>query len=130
MKKYLLKRVFYMALTLFLVATIIFFLMKLMPGTPYSNQDKLTASQIQIMNKQYGLDKPVWEQYLIYILGFFHGDLGTSFQYSNQPVSYLISSRIGPSAQLGVQAMIFGVVIGIVLGSIAAMKRNTGLTRL
>lgn len=114
-----------MALTLFLVATIIFFLMKLMPGTPYSNQDKLTASQIQIMNKQYGLDKPVWEQYLIYILGFFHGDLGTSFQYSNQPVSYLISSRIGPSAQLGVQAMIFGVVIGIVLGSIAAMKRNT-----
>lgn len=125
MKKYLLKRVFYMALTLFLVATITFFLMKLMPGTPYSNQEKLTASQIQIMNEQYGLNKPVWQQYLIYMFGFLHGDLGTSFQYSNQSVAYLISSRIGPSAQLGVQAIVLGVAVGIVLGAIGAMKKNT-----
>ena len=99
-----------MLLTLFLVATITFFLMKLMPGTPYSNQEKMTAAQIQIMNEQYGLNKPVWQQYLIYIADMLHGDLGTSFQYSNQPVTYLISSRIGPSAQLGLQAMIFGLV--------------------
>lgn len=109
MRKYLLKRVLYMLLTLFLVATITFFLMKLMPGTPYTNQAKMTASQIEIMNKQYGLDKPIWEQYLIYIFGMFHGDFGTSFQYSNQPVAYLISSRLGASMQLGLQAMIFGV---------------------
>ena len=118
MKKYLAKRVFYMALTLFLVATITFFLMKLMPGTPYSNQEKMTPEQIQIMNQQYGLDKPVWMQYLMY-LG------GTSFQFSNQPVSYLIATRIGASAQLGIQAMIFGVFFGIILGSIAAINRNT-----
>ena len=103
MKKYLAKRVFYMALTLFLVATITFFLMKLMPGTPYSNQEKMTPEQIQIMNQQYGLDKPVWMQ----------------------PVSYLIATRIGASAQLGIQAMIFGVFFGIILGSIAAINRNT-----
>ena len=54
MRKYLLKHVLYMLLTLFLVATITFFLMKLMPGTPYTNQAKMTASQIEIMNKQYG----------------------------------------------------------------------------
>ena len=125
MKKYLLKRVFYMVLTLFLVATITFFLMKLMPGTPYSNQEKMSPEQIAIMNQQYGLDKPLWMQYLLYIGGMLHGDLGTSFQFSNQPVSYLISSRIGASAQLGIQAMIFGVVIGIVFGSIAAINRNT-----
>ena len=125
MRKYLLKRVFYMLLTLFLVATITFFLMKLMPGTPYSNQEKMTTAQIQIMNEQYGLNKPVWQQYLIYIADMLHGDLGTSFQYSNQPVTYLISSRIGPSAQLGLQAMIFGLVFGIIIGSIAAINHNT-----
>ena len=84
MRKYLLKRVLYMLLTLFLVATITFFLMKLMPGTPYTNQAKMTASQIEIMNKQYGLDKPIWEQYLIYIFGMFHGDFGISNIVTNQ----------------------------------------------
>ena len=125
MRKYLLKRVLYKLLTLFLVATITFFLMKLMPGTPYTNQAKMTASQIEIMNKQYGLDKPIWEQYLIYIFGMFHGDFGTSFQYSNQPVAYLISSRLGASMQLGLQAMIFGVFFGVILGAAAAIKHNT-----
>ena len=125
MRKYLLKRVLYMLLTLFLVATITFFLMKLMPGTPYTNQAKMTASQIEIMNKQYGLDKPIWEQYLIYIFGMFHGDFGTSFQYSNQPVAYLISTRLGASMQLGLQAMIFGVFFGVILGAAAAIKHNT-----
>lgn len=114
-----------MVLTLFLVATITFFLMKLMPGTPYSNQEKMTTAQIKIMNEQYGLNKPVWEQYVIYIFDMLHGDLGTSFQYSNQAVSYLISSRIGPSAQLGFQAMVFGLFFGIIIGSVAAINHNT-----
>lgn len=125
MRKYLLKRIFYMILTLFLVATITFFLMKLMPGTPFTNQQKMSASQIAIVNKQYGLDKPVWQQYLVYLWNMLHGNLGTSFQFSNQSVSYLISSRIGASAQLGVQAMILGVLLGIIVGSIAAINRNT-----
>ncbi|MCP0887235.1 ABC transporter permease [Ligilactobacillus sp. WILCCON 0076] len=125
MRKYLLKRILYMVLTLFLVATITFFLMKLMPGTPYSNQEKMTTAQIKIMNEQYGLNKPVWEQYVIYIFDMLHGDLGTSFQYSNQAVSYLISSRIGPSAQLGFQAMVFGLFFGIIIGSVAAINHNT-----
>lgn len=55
-----------MILTLFIVATVTFFLMKLMPGSPYANQEKLTAQQIQIMNVQYGLNKPIFQQYLIY----------------------------------------------------------------
>lgn len=125
MGKYLVKRIFYMLLTLFLVATITFFLMKLMPGSPYANQQKMTTEQLQIMNEQYGLNKPVWQQYLIYLVGLVKGDLGTSFQYSNQPVSYLISSRIGPSGQLGLQAIIFGLVIGIVIGAIGAINKNT-----
>ena len=125
MTRYLLKRIFYMILTLFIVATITFFLMKFMPGSPYANEAKMTPTQLEIMNKQYGLNKPIWEQYLIYIGGMLHGDFGTSFQYSNQPVSSLISARLGVSVQLGLQALIFGVVVGVFVGAIAAMKQGT-----
>lgn len=77
------------------------------------------------MNEQYGLNKPIWEQYLIYIVGMLHGDFGTSFQYSNQPVSSLIGARIGASMQLGLQALILGVILGVIVGAIAAMKQGT-----
>lgn len=125
MARYLLKRIFYMILTLFIVATVTFFLMKMMPGSPYANEARMSPQQIQIMNEQYGLNKPVWQQYLIYLAGLTHGDFGISFQYSNQPVSSLIGSRIGASIQLGLQALIVGVILGIILGAIAAMRQGT-----
>ncbi|CCK83046.1 Oligopeptide ABC transporter, permease protein [Lactobacillus equicursoris 66c] len=125
MARYILKRIFYGILTLFLVATITFFLMKMMPGSPYANEAKMTATQKAIMNKQYGLDKPVMVQYLTYLAGAAHGDFGISFQYSNQPVSSLIGARLGASAQLGLQALIVGVILGIILGSFAAMNQGT-----
>jgi oligopeptide transport system permease protein len=125
MAKYLLKRIFYMILTLFLVATITFFLMKMMPGSPYANEAKMTATQKAIMNKQYGLDKPVIEQYITYLAGAAHGDFGISFQYSNQPVSSLIGARLGASAQLGLQALVVGIILGIIIGSIAAVNQGT-----
>ena len=62
MSKYILKRVFYMILTLFIVATATFFLMKAMPGSPYANEAKMTPTQIKIMNEQYGLNKPIFVQ--------------------------------------------------------------------
>ena len=114
-----------MILTLFLVATITFFLMKMMPGSPYANEAKMTATQKAIMNKQYGLDKPIIEQYITYLAGAAHGDFGISFQYSNQPVSSLIGARLGASAQLGLQALVVGVILGIIIGSIAAMNQGT-----
>ncbi|ADQ60292.1 ABC transporter permease [Lactobacillus delbrueckii subsp. lactis] len=125
MAKYLLKRIFYMILTLFLVATITFFLMKMMPGSPYANEAKMTATQKAIMNKQYGLDKPIIEQYITYLAGAAHGDFGISFQYSNQPVSSLIGARLGASAQLGLQALVVGIILGVIIGSIAAVNQGT-----
>ncbi|AVL02612.1 MULTISPECIES: oligopeptide ABC transporter permease [Pediococcus] len=125
MARYLARRVFYLLLTLFLIASITFFLMKLMPGTPLNNQAKLTKAQIQIIYEQYGLNKPVWQQYLSYMINAVHGDFGTSFQFSNQEVSYLIGSRIGPSATIGIQGMILGVVFGTITGSISAIRKNT-----
>ncbi|MGB3161442.1 oligopeptide ABC transporter permease [Carnobacterium sp.] len=123
--KYLGKRILYMFLTLFLIASITFFLMNLLPGTPYSNQDKLSEEQIFIMNEKYGLNEPLPVQYLIYMSGLLKGDLGTSFQFNNTPVTELLSTRVGPSLQLGIQAVILGTTLGIVLGVIAAMNQNT-----
>ena len=122
--KYILKRIFYMIVTLFLIATITFFLMKLLPGSPYANEENLTDAQLQIMNAKYGLDKPVWMQYLIYLGGLVRLDLGMSFQY-NSTVLTLLSSRVGPSFQIGLQALIFGMGMGTLLGLVAAMKQNT-----
>ena len=122
--KYILKRIFYMIITLFLIATIMFFLMKLLPGSPYANEENLTDAQLQIMNAKYGLDKPVWMQYLIYLGGLVRLDLGMSFQY-NSTVLNLLSSRVGPSFQIGLQALIFGMGMGTLLGLVAAMKQNT-----
>ena len=125
MSKYILKRVFYMILTLFIVATATFFLMKAMPGSPYANEAKMTPTQIKIMNEQYGLNKPVFVQYLIYLGGMFNGDFGTSFQYANQSVTSLILPRLAVSMQLGLQAMVVGVVFGVLLGTLAAVKQGT-----
>lgn len=123
--KYVLKRVFFMIITLWLIATITFFLMQLLPGTPYTNQERLSPETIEMLNKQVGLDKPVIVQYGIYLSNFLQGDFGISFQFKNQPVAHLLAGRIGPSLQLGLQAIIFGTVLGTILGTISAMKQNT-----
>ena len=123
--KYVLKRVFFMIITLWLIATITFFLMQLLPGTPYTNQERLSPETIEMLNKQVGLDKPVIVQYGIYISNLLQGDFGISFQFKNQPVAHLLAGRIGPSLQVGLQAIIFGTVLGTILGTISAMKQNT-----
>ncbi|MFC4403245.1 oligopeptide ABC transporter permease [Gracilibacillus xinjiangensis] len=126
MAKYLLQRLLYMIITLFIIITATFFLMKLMPGTPFNNLGgKMTEEQEAVLEQKYGLDEPVPVQYVKYLTGVVRGDLGLSFQYNNRPVTDVISERIGPSAQLGAQALIIGSILGIVLGMIAAIRYNS-----
>ncbi|WP_203364192.1 oligopeptide ABC transporter permease [Bacillus sp. REN10] len=125
MLKYALKRLFYMLITLLIIATITFFLMKLLPGSPLTNQEKLSPEQQQIILDKYGLNDPLPVQYVNYMTGLFQGDLGLSFQYDNRPVSTMVAERIGPSAYLGFQAILLGTVVGIILGLLAALKHNT-----
>jgi oligopeptide transport system permease protein len=114
-----------MFITLFLICSVTFFLMKLLPGSPLHNQEKLTPEQQHIILKKYGLDKPVPIQYLTYIKNLAKGDLGESFRYDNRPVTQMITQRIGPSAQLGGQALLLGTFLGLILGIISALKNNT-----
>lgn len=123
MTKYLLKRIAILLVTLWVVVTLSFFLMQVMPGSPFNNP-KLTNDMIAVMNKQYGLDKPVWQQYLQYLWNVLHGDLGTSYQSANQPVSMMISQRLAVSAQLGIQALVVGILAGLFVGAVSARNKN------
>ncbi|HLR66891.1 oligopeptide ABC transporter permease [Virgibacillus alimentarius] len=125
MAKYIGKRIIFMIITLFIISSATFFLMKFLPGTPFQNEEKLSEDQREILNEKYGLDQPIPVQYANYMVNIAKGDLGVSFQFDNQPVTNLLKNRMGPSLQLGFQAMFIGTIIGILLGVLAAMFQNT-----
>ncbi|EAC6677415.1 ABC transporter permease, partial [Listeria monocytogenes] len=116
--------VLYMLITLFIIASVTFVLMKFLPGTPYRNQEKLSDEQIHMMNEKYGLNDSIPVQYFNYMTGLVKGDLGVSFQLDNRPVSEILGALIGPSVQLALEAMVFGIIFGILLGVVAAMYQN------
>lgn len=124
MSRYILKRLTLMLMTLLIVISVTFFLVRLLPGSPF-NDEKLSPQQVEMINKQYGLDAPVPVQYIRYMKGVFTGDLGRSFKYDNKKVEDLISTRLKPSAMLGAQALVIGSTVGLTLGIIAALKKNT-----
>ncbi|UJF27130.1 ABC transporter permease [Planococcus sp. 107-1] len=125
MKGYLVKRIGYMLITLFIIVTATFFLMQLLPGTPFTNPEKLGAEQLAVLNAKYGLDQPVAIQYFHYLGNLVQGDLGYSFQHEGRTVTSMISTRIGPSAFIGLQALVIGAILGLILGIISALKHNS-----
>ena len=127
MKKFLAVRIVNILVTLFVIATVTFFLMKLLPGSPF-DEEKLAALSDEDRLEfyaRYGLDQPVAVQYAKYLGNLVQGDLGISYYYKGQQVESLIADRIGPSALLGAQAALLGVSIGLILGMIAAFRHNT-----
>src|SRR5699024_10298158 len=124
MLKYVLKRLGYMVLSLFIIITITFFLMKLMLGSPFYDK-RLNEEQKQILNEKYGINDPLPVQYASYLKNVITGDFGNSFQYDNQPEWDLIKTRLLPSLEMGLTAMVIGVILGLILGVIAAVRQNT-----
>ncbi|MBA2174490.1 ABC transporter permease [Halobacillus locisalis] len=124
MTRYILQRIGYMIITMFLIATFTFFLMKLLPGTPLSAADKLSEEQQAVVLEKYGLNDPVPVQYFNYMVNLTQGDLGISFQFDNREVTTIIMERIGPSMTLGVQAMVIGTILGMLLGLVSAIYHN------
>jgi oligopeptide transport system permease protein len=113
-----------MLVTLFIIASVTFFISKLLPGTPFAD-DKLTPQIRAQLFEKYGLDEPVYVQYVKYLLNLAQGDLGNSFYFESRPVLQMILERAPVSAFVGIQAVIFGLVIGLVLGIVAALRHNT-----
>ena len=125
MAKYITKRVIYMFLSLFLIASFTFILMKLLPGSPLASAAKLSIEQREVVYEKYGLNDPIPVQYVRYMGNLAKGDFGVSFQYKNADVATLIVKKLKYSAILGSQALVFGIIFGVILGMIAALKQNT-----
>lgn len=125
MKKYILKRILTSLFTLLAILLVLFILMKLMPGSPF-NDEKLTDDMRAALYAKYGLDQPVIVQFFKYVGGMLRGDLGVSYNISkNTPISQLIQTRLPISIQIGGMAVLLGAVVGLILGIIAALKRDT-----
>ena len=106
------------------LVTLTFFMMRLLPGDPFIGEKAIPEATMQALNKKYGLDKPVLTQLFIYIGNVFKGDLGLSINY-NRPVNDIIKQAFPYSFDLGIRALVFATVIGILLGTVAAVKRGT-----
>lgn len=125
MKKYTLKRILTSLFTLLAILLVLFILMKLMPGSPF-NDEKLSEDMRAALYAKYGLDQPVVVQFFKYVGGMLRGDLGVSYNISkNTPISQLIQSRLPISIRIGCMAVTLGAVVGLILGIVAALKRDT-----
>ena len=124
MLKYAIKRVITAIITAFLVATLTFFIMNLVPGGPFLSEKAVTPQAQAAMEAKYGLDKPLGTQYVTYISGLAKGDLGLSLKKRGRTVSQIIATKFPVSARLGALAMIVAVFCGVPLGAVAAFKRG------
>lgn len=123
MAKYILKRVGYAVLTLFVLVTLTFFMMRWLPGDPFTGEKQLPPKTMEALNAKYGLDKPVLTQYVMYLGNCLHGDLGLSLNY-DRPVTDIIGEAFVYSFDLGIRAIIMAFILGVLLGTIAAIKRG------
>lgn len=126
MARYILKRLGYAILTLWVIMTFTFILMHLLPGKPYTGQKQISAEIQRNLDAKYGLDKPLAVQYIKYIGNFCKGDFGNSMFFVNQSVKQIIAQGFPVSAELGLEAMFFAIVVGLMLGILASLNHNGG----
>jgi len=125
MIKYILKKIGYMVVTVWIILTVTFFLMYSMPGDPTQTSMKvLPEAVVNNLKAKWGLDKPIGQQYLIYLKNLLHGELGESYTTPGMTANTIITQRFPASLQLGLQAVVVGLVLGIVLGILAAFNRG------
>jgi oligopeptide transport system permease protein len=124
MVRYLARRIMLMFVALVIICTATFFLMRLLPGSPF-NDEKLSNETRAQLEAKYGLDKPLGVQYATYLSNLARGDLGNSFYFEGRPVLEIILARLPISAFLSAQAVLFGLVAGLVLGVVAALWHNS-----
>ena len=110
--------------TLFIIVTITFFMMHAAPGGPFDSQRKLPPEVERNVKAAYDLDKPVFQQYLIYLGKLAHGDMGPSFKNKDFTVVQLIETGLPVSARLGLSAMLIALLLGSLVGMWAALRQN------
>ena len=126
MAKYITKRVLLSITTVIVLATVVFILVRLLPGDPFASE-KMTDQIRENLYRYYGLDKPILEQYFSYMGNLLKGDFGYSIKYANQSVNKIIFTAFPSSFDLGIRALVFAVSFGLVFGIIAALNRGKKL---
>ena len=125
MLRFIAKRVFETIPVLLIVATLTFFMMKKAPGGPFDTEKATTPEIKAQLEAQYGLNKPVFQQYLDYMGQLVRGDLGPSFKYAGWSVTELLADAFPVSLELGCYALAFALTFGLIAGTIASLKKNT-----
>lgn len=123
MGKYVVKRILLAILTVIIICAITFFVMHAVPGGPFNREKALSEATVAALNARYGLDKPVLEQFFLYMKGILHGDFGVSLK-NGREITAIIGESFPISAKLGISAMIVALLLGTVFGSMAALTRN------
>ncbi|MGL4970779.1 MAG: ABC transporter permease, partial [Cetobacterium sp.] len=121
---YILKRILTTICTLFLVITLTFFLMRLMPGGPFDGEKNIPPRIKIKLEEKFGLDKPLSQQYVSYVKDLTKGDLGPSMKREGRTVNWIIGYSFPTSAKLGSVAILISLTIGISLGILAALNFN------
>lgn len=122
---YILKRIALAVLTVWVVITVTFFVMRAVPGGPFLGEKALTEEALAALQAKYGMDKPLWQQYTTYLRDIVTRlDFGPSLKQRGRTVTEIIGSGLRVSAKLGLIAAAISVVSGTVLGAIAALRRN------
>lgn len=129
MKEYILKRIGLAIVSVIIISAITFFAMELIPGGPFNKEKAASPAVLRVLEERYNLDKPVTQQYVIYMNNLLHGDWGVSLK-TGRDIWTDISTKFKVSAKLGGTAAIFAIIIGLILGSIAALTRNRWPDRL
>ncbi len=122
---YILKRILLAILTVWVVITITFFVMRAVPGGPFMGEKAITAAAQAALEAKYGLDKPLMEQYFTYLKDIVtRFDFGPSLKQRGRMVIDIIADGMRTSAKLGVIAAFLALIVGVVLGALAALRRN------
>ena len=127
MLRFILRRLLEMIPVLFIVATVTFFMMRMAPGGPFDQEKQPTKEIRARLEAHYGLDQPLYKQYLRQMGHLLHGDLGPSFKYPSRTVNEIIADSFPVSLELGLESLVVALVFGLTAGMIASLKQNSAL---
>lgn len=127
MFRFALRRLLQAVLVLWVIITLTFFMVRFVPGGPFTSEKAVTPEILRNLEAHYGLDQPLWRQYLAYLGSIARGDLGPSFKYASRTVNEIIADKLPVSLELGSWALLVALAVGLPLGVLAAVRRNAWL---
>ena len=125
MFRFVLRRLLQAIPVLFVITTATFFMVRFVPGGPFTAEKAIPPEIMRNLEAHYGLDQPLWRQYVNYLGRIAHGDFGPSFKYANRTVNEIIGAKLPVSLELGGLALAVALVVGLPLGVLAAVRRNS-----